>query len=403
MDTAEEIASTNTGNGSEGMQKQTAADMEKLRREKLRAEKGSKNPEKENAEAMGSGAHEEETVTVGSEPSYSKALTVLVELAGLPVYITDLEILKKLLDWGVRAISPITRRMWPGTRIVEGTRFVKVKFTDTVKSLPYSTRFDTEMGAQYFRVIHDRQVKVCRMCIQPGHIVRECPEFLCRNCGRQGHYARECDRWEPKCKECGEKESNCVCKGGEGEEEESALSIDEDSESEDVGGEGVEGKMEEGFVVEQLRGGLGTSSSPVVVDQTGESVGGGIGSSLDSNMVALTDPANGSLGNGKAKVDAWATGGKGSEQGPLPSRVVRTNADRSAAMEFERQQAVTTESVSGRQEEVPASDPPTMSEGDESEGDCLSVAGGRKRALLNRSGKLAGIRKQNQKKKGKKK
>ena len=106
--------------------------------------------------------------------------------------------------------------MWPGTRVVEGTRFVKVKFTDTVKSLPYSTRFDTEMGAQYFRVIHDRQVKVCRMCIQPGHIVRECPEFRCRNCGGQGHYARECDQWEPKCKKCGKKESNCVCKGGEG-------------------------------------------------------------------------------------------------------------------------------------------------------------------------------------------
>ncbi|XP_030205902.1 DNA-binding protein HEXBP-like [Gadus morhua] len=38
-----------------------------------------------------------------------------------------------------------------------------------------------------------RQVKVCRLCIQPGHILRECPDFTCYKCKRQGHYARECD------------------------------------------------------------------------------------------------------------------------------------------------------------------------------------------------------------------
>lgn len=474
-DIADEMALKDNGNGSEGMQKQKAVEVEEMGPEKLRAEKRSTNPEKEHAEETGSGVPEKETVTVVSEPSYSKALTVLVELVGedritmmellraakdtcglvvgcryiginkyeitmnhengkrrlldgfkikrtrvmareltndemvvsfigLPVYITDLEILKKLFDWGVRAISPITRRMWPGTRVVEGTRFVKVKFTDTVKSLPYSTRFDTEMGAQYFRVIHDRQVKVCRMCIQPGHIVRECPEFRCRNCGGQGHYARECDQWEPKCKKCGKKESNCVCKGGEGEEEGIALSTHEDSESEDVGDDGVEGdgeeegRMEVGFVEGQLSGGLGTNSSPVMVEQTGESVGGEIGSSLDSNMVALTDPANGDLEIRKAKVDARATGGKGSYREPLPPRVVRTNAERRAAMEFE-----TAETVSSQQGEVPAGEPPAMSEGDESEVDDLSVAGGRKRALLNKPGKLAGVMKQTQRKKGKRK
>lgn len=35
---------------------------------------------------------------------------LVVLFLGWPVYITDGEILKKLLDWGVRAISPITRR-----------------------------------------------------------------------------------------------------------------------------------------------------------------------------------------------------------------------------------------------------------------------------------------------------
>jgi len=80
--------------------------------------------------------------------------------------------------------------------ILEGTSFCKVQFTDVVQSLPYSTRFETLEGAEYFRVIHDQQVKVCRMCIEPGHILRECPDFKCRKCGKQGHYARECYRRE---------------------------------------------------------------------------------------------------------------------------------------------------------------------------------------------------------------
>ncbi len=57
---------------------------------------------------------------------------------------------------------------WPGTDITDGTRILKVKFLDTVKSLPYSTKFETVGGAEHFRVIHDRQVKVCRLCIQPA-------------------------------------------------------------------------------------------------------------------------------------------------------------------------------------------------------------------------------------------
>ena len=45
-------------------------------------------------------------------------------------------------------VSPIKRRMWPGTDIADGTRFLKVKFTETVKSLPYSTKFDTLEGTR---------------------------------------------------------------------------------------------------------------------------------------------------------------------------------------------------------------------------------------------------------------
>lgn len=66
---------------------------------------------------------------------------MVVSFLALPIYMEDKEIHEKLREWGVKPVSRIRRRMWPGTDIADGTRYVKVKFTETVKSLPYSTKF----------------------------------------------------------------------------------------------------------------------------------------------------------------------------------------------------------------------------------------------------------------------
>ncbi|KAI2645421.1 Gag-Pol polyprotein [Labeo rohita] len=106
----------------------------------------------------------------------------VVSFMHLPVYIVDEEILNKLEGWGVFPISKIKRRVYPGTSIEDGTRFVRTRFPKEVASLPYSTKFETAEGPQYFRVMHNHQVKTCRLCMSPDHVVKD-PISSALNCG----------------------------------------------------------------------------------------------------------------------------------------------------------------------------------------------------------------------------
>ncbi|CAL8238711.1 unnamed protein product, partial [Lota lota] len=82
----------------------------------------------------------------------------------------------------------------------------------------------------------NEMVKVCRLCIQPGHILRECPDFTCHKCKRQGHYARECDSQEGRRRGEEQKTVNEPASGSEdmfGSEEEQRQQ-DEDSDYENA-------------------------------------------------------------------------------------------------------------------------------------------------------------------------
>jgi len=219
---------------------------------------------------------------------------MVVSFLNLPVYITDDQIHNRLKEWRVGAVSAIKRRMWPGTDVADGTRFMKVKFTDEIKSLPYSTRFNTMEGVEHFRVIHDRQERICRQCLKPGHIYRECPEFKCFKCGERGHFARECGRENEEGE--GTSEGPDVNKEGQGGEKPAAAqygdvermeeSVEEEEHS---GSEQVTGCEEAG----QTDGG------------TGRSEGGG-----DCDQSAVSERA-GTNGEGGEK------GGKVKDRGPL--------------------------------------------------------------------------------------
>lgn len=166
----------------------------------------------------------------------------VVSFMHLPAYIDDEDILNKLEQWGVTPLSLIKRRVYPGTNIEDGTRFVKVRFPREVVSLPYSTKMETAEGPQYFRVMHSHQVKTCRLCMSPDHVVKDCPDFRCYKCDGRGHFARDCNA--VKCPDCREVLDKCNCwiESEEDEEEQVSGQVHEGDTEMDQGGE--TGEME---------------------------------------------------------------------------------------------------------------------------------------------------------------
>ncbi|KAL0151788.1 hypothetical protein M9458_052939 [Cirrhinus mrigala] len=133
----------------------------------------------------------------------------VVSFMHLPIYLEDEKIGEKLEGWGFFPISIIKRRLYMGTNIEDGTRYVKVRFPREVVSLPYSTNMETAEGQQYCRVMHSCQVKTCWLCMSPEHLLRDYPDFKCFKCGERGHFARDCNT--VKCLDCHEFLNRCEC------------------------------------------------------------------------------------------------------------------------------------------------------------------------------------------------
>ncbi|KAG1934529.1 hypothetical protein F2P79_019770 [Pimephales promelas] len=171
----------------------------------------------------------------------------VVSFMHLPVYLDDDEILEKLEGWRVTPISKIKRRRYPGTDIEDGTRFLKVRFPKEVASLPYSTKLETAEGPQYFRVVHSHQVKTCRLCTSPDHILKDCPEFQCYKCEERGHFARDCNA--VMCPDCRNTLNKCGCGM---EEEEGGRENRMDGQVHEGNNE-EEGQTEEGQQEERLQ------------------------------------------------------------------------------------------------------------------------------------------------------
>lgn len=135
---------------------------------------------------------------------------IVVSFLHIPSYVEDEELLCKLRDKNIEILSRVFRRAYPSTQVADGTRYVRVKFPEGLVSLAWSMAFDTSEGRRYFKVVHDKQIKVCTECQSPDHVFKNCPDFVCNGCGAQGHKAKNCTA--PRCERCHKLPRKCECK-----------------------------------------------------------------------------------------------------------------------------------------------------------------------------------------------
>lgn len=185
--------------------------------------------------------------------------SIMVSFLHLPAYIDDEEIENTLEAMKVEMVSPIKRRFYPGTNIADGTRYVRVKLPPNMSSFPYTIKFRKE----YYRVIHNGQMKVCSLCYSGDHLFRACPKFVCFRCKKQGHYARTCT--EQLCRECLEWGDECSCQSSEREVEADDGPLEEVNKEDEEGQEReTEIEMEETQKDEGVREDRGETNEDVM-------------------------------------------------------------------------------------------------------------------------------------------
>jgi hypothetical protein len=139
---------------------------------------------------------------------------MMVSFMHLPAYIADTDIADKLSAMKVKIVGEIRRHYYPDSNVADGTRLVRVILPPELRSLPYSMKFVQATGNQYYRVIHNNQVKLCRICSSDQHLMQDCPDYVCHQCGIQGHIKRNCQT--PRCGACSRFGLTCACDNDDG-------------------------------------------------------------------------------------------------------------------------------------------------------------------------------------------
>ncbi|PIK34248.1 putative zinc finger CCHC domain-containing protein 10-like [Apostichopus japonicus] len=95
----------------------------------------------------------------------------------------------------------------PGISNIEnGIRYIRLELPTECKSLPYAMT----LNGVHMRLKHNGQTRVCNLCLENDHIMRNCPKYVCRECNSQGHWEAKCPQVRCfKCNDLGHKSFNC--------------------------------------------------------------------------------------------------------------------------------------------------------------------------------------------------
>ncbi|VDI72674.1 Hypothetical predicted protein [Mytilus galloprovincialis] len=85
--------------------------------------------------------------------------TTVVSFMYIPAFIDDDDIIDMLRDRGIKIVSPVFRRVVPGTQVADGTRFVKCVFPPHIIALPWSMPFKVGKNTKYYKCVHNNQTK----------------------------------------------------------------------------------------------------------------------------------------------------------------------------------------------------------------------------------------------------
>ncbi|KAJ8006276.1 hypothetical protein DPEC_G00126610 [Dallia pectoralis] len=198
-----------------------------------------------------------------------------------------------------------------------------------------------------------------------------------------------------------------------GDEEESVLLLSDEESGSSTEDSEEEGEMEEwtngeGTGKSNAVAGCGSGGSSLVIAEAGESAGMEMSYSRDSEMAALKDL---DLVCVESTVEdgVKVKGGGSPPQGTVPPGAARLNTGSCPTIESGVQKAIISDNMTGNRAEAHAAFPNTrdatgwVDEMDsmESVGVSLEAPGGRKRALLEQSGRRAGGMTKRERKKGK--